>query len=181
MKIHIETERLIIRSFKNSDYKKVAEACNEPDLAKMTLGIPIPYTEQNAKDWIAKVKVNEKEGISYELAVCFKDKPNHVIGSVAIIDIKKRAQRGEIGYWINKNFWGQGIATEAAKAIINFGFNTLNLHSIIARHFEHNPASGRVMQKCGMRYAGMLREHESRFDTFFNVVYYDLLKSEFTY
>ena len=172
MKVLIETERLVIRSFKDSDYKKVYEACNDPELAKMTLGIPIPYTKQNAKDWIAKVKD------VYECAICFKDNLNCVIGCVSLVNLSERAQRGELGYWINQKYWGQGIATEAAKAMIKYGFETLNLNSIIARHFQHNPASGRVMQKCGMKYAGILREHERRFDTFYNVVYYDILKSE---
>ena len=62
--------------------------------------------------------------------------------------------------------------------MIKFGFETLGLHSIIARHFDINPASGRVMEKCGMKYVGLMRDHEVRFDQYYNVCYYEITEGD---
>ena len=172
----IETDRLILRPFKKTDYKKVYEICSDYELVKTTLNIPYPYTEQFAKDFIDCCKQSLKEKKIYELAVCFKDNENTVVGCIKLCP--ERAKRAEIGYWIDRKFWGQGIATEAAKAIINFGFENLKLNSIYARHFDMNPASGKVMKKCGMKYVGIMRQHESRFDKFYDVIYYDILADD---
>ena len=174
----IETERLIIRRFKPEDYKDVYECCNDYDMVKTTLGLPWPYTEDMAKAWISKQPAREENGESYEFAICFKDNPNKVIGCVSLMDINPRAKRAEMGYWVGKKHWKQGVATEAAKAMLNFGFKKLGMHSIIARYFDINPASGRVMEKCGMTYVGTMREHEFRFDTYYNVGYYEMLESD---
>ena len=174
----IETERLIIRQFVIEDANDVYECCNDFEVAKTTLGLPWPYTVEIAKSWIEKHPQREKLGVSYEFAICFKEEPNKVIGSVSLMDINPIAKRAEMGYWVARKYWKQGIATEAAKAMINFGFDNLGLHSIFARYFDINPASGRVMQKCGMTYVGTIRDHEFRFDKFYNVGYYEMLSTD---
>ena len=174
----IETERLVIRRFRPEDYKDVYECCNDYDMVKTTLGMPWPYTEEMAKGWISKQPAREQGGISYEFAICFKDNPNKVIGCVSLMSINTTAKRGELGYWVGKKYWKQGIATEAAKVMLDFGFKKLGLHSIIARYFDINPASGRVMEKCGMTYVGTIRDHEFRFDKYYNVGYYEMIESD---
>ncbi len=174
----IETERLIIRQFVYEDYKRVAEVCSDYEIAKMTLGIPVPYTEDDAKNFIQSRIELEKEGKSYEYAVCFKENPNVVVGCVGVVGISEKSKKAELGYWVDRNHWGKGIATEATKAMIKFAFNDLKLNSLFARHYEINPASGRVMQKCSMRLVGTLRQFEYRLGDLHNVVYYDLLASD---
>ena len=174
----IETKRLIIRRLAPKDANDVYKACNDFEMVKTTLGLPWPYTKERAKSWIVKVQEREKEGTSYEYAICFKENPNKVIGCVSLMDINPRAKRAEMGYWVAREFWKQGIATEAAKAMLNFGFEKLGLHSIIARYFDINPASGRVMEKSGMKYVGTIRDHEFRFDKYYNVGYYEMLKTD---
>ena len=173
-----ETERLIIRRFTSEDAKDVYECCNDFEVVKTTLGMPWPYTEEMAESWISKQPKREESGLSYEFAICFKENPDKIIGCVSLMDINSRAKRGEMGYWVARKYWKQGIATEAAKVMLNFGFNKLGLHSIIARYFDINPASGRVMEKCGMTYVGTIREHEYRFDTYYNVGYYEMLATD---
>ena len=173
-----ETERLMIRRFKIEDAHDVYESCNDYEVAKTTLGIPFPYTLEMAESWITKLSQREEEGTSYEFAICFKENPNKIIGCIALTDVNPKAKRAEMGYWINRSYWGQGIATEAAKCMINFGFNKIGLHSIIARYFDINPASGRVMQKSGMTYVGTIRDHEFRFDKYYNVGYYEILSTD---
>lgn len=101
-----------------------------------------------------------------------------MLGCVSLVGINNISKRAEIGYWVAKSCWNTGIATEAAKAIIEFGFKTLKLHSLFARHFSKNLASGRVMQKCGMRYIGKMLESEFRFDEFHDVDYYEILNED---
>ena len=176
----IETERLIIRPFTLKDAHDVYECCNDYEVVKTTLGMPWPYTEDMAKGWINNQKQRASEGSSYELAICFKDNPDKVIGCVSLLNIDKNAQRGEIGYWVGRKYWKQGIATEATKGMIEFAFKKIKLHSVIARYFEINPASARVMQKCGMTYVGRFRQHEIRFDEYMNVGYYEMIETDLT-
>lgn len=172
------TERLIIRPYKKADYKRVFEICNDYEFVKTTLGIPYPYTIDMAKTYIERTNQALKEKRYYELAICFKDDEKTVIGCVQLVAITERAKRAEIGFWVDRKLWGKGIATEAAKAMLDFAFEELKLNSVYARHFDINPASGKVMQKCGMKYAGVLRQNEFRFDKYYDVVYYDVLAEE---
>ena len=174
----IETERLIIRRFMPEDANDIYEACNDYEMVKTTLGLPWPYTKQMAEGWIPKLSQREKEGTSYEYAICFKDNPNKIIGCIALIDVNSVAKRAEMGYWVARKHWKKGIATEAAKAMLKFGFEKLGLHSIFARYFDINPASGRVMEKSGMTYVGTIRDHEFRFDKFYNIGYYEILEKD---
>jgi len=175
-----ETERLIIRRFTVEDIDDVYNCCNDFEVVKTTLGLPWPYTKEIAKNWICKLLEKEESGISYEFAICFKENPSKVIGCVSLMDINLRAKRAEMGYWVARKYWRQGIATEAAEVMIKFGFKQLGLHSIIARYFDINPASGKVMQKCGMKFVGIIRDHEFRFDKYYNVGYYEMLESDKT-
>ena len=174
----ITTERLIIRPLEDDDYIRVYECCNDYDVVRMTLAMPWPYTEECAKSWIASTLENFKNGKSYEFGICLKDKPKSVVGCVSLVLGKGDAKKAELGYWVDKKLWGNGIATEATKALINYGFNDLGLNSIFARHYDINPASGRVMTKVGMRYVGRMRQHECRFGEYHDVEYYDLLNTD---
>ena len=174
----IETKRLIIRPFVPTDAKRVYECCNDYEVVKTTLGIPWPYSEKMAESWIGRKAEEAKNGSSYEYAICLKEDVNNIVGCISLMGTDSAAKKAELGYWLERKLWGQGIATEAAKAMIEFGFNKLGLNSIYARFFDINPASGRVMEKCGMTYAGMLRKHEFRFDQYYNIKFYETLKED---
>ena len=175
----IETERLIIRPFVESDYKRIYEVCNDFEVAKTTLSLPIPYTEEDAKSFITYTLNSAKENNYHEYGICFKDDPNNIIGCIGLCSISSRSLKAELGYWIDRNHWKKGIASEAAKAIINFAFKELKLHSVFARHFDMNPASGKVMQKIGMTYVGKMREHEQRLGKYYDVIYYETIASDY--
>lgn len=84
----------------------------------------------------------------------------------------------ELGYWIGKPYWGRGYCTEAARAIVRYGFDDLHLHRIHSSHFASNPASGRVMQKIGMTREGCLRQHIRKWGQWEDVVLYGILRSQ---
>jgi [ribosomal protein S5]-alanine N-acetyltransferase len=84
----------------------------------------------------------------------------------------------EIGYWIGVDFWNKGYATQAARAICEFGFRVVGLHRMFAHHMANNPASGRVMQKIGMRHEGLLRGHVKKGEAYRDVHVYGVLREE---
>ncbi|HEY0008726.1 MAG TPA: GNAT family protein [Tepidisphaeraceae bacterium] len=91
----------------------------------------------------------------------------------------KPHRRAELGYWIGVPHWGRGYCTEAAVAVVEFGFNQLGLRKVTCRHLACNPASGRVMAKAGMVREGVLREEALKDGEFHDLVVYGLLASEF--
>jgi RimJ/RimL family protein N-acetyltransferase len=102
-----------------------------------------------------------------------------LVGAVGLA-LKPEHAAAELGYWIAVPEWGKGYATEAAAALCGHAFATLGIHRIQARHLLRNPASGRVMQKLGMRQEGVLRDAMRKWDRFEDVVLYAVLVPEWT-
>ncbi len=100
-----------------------------------------------------------------------------VVGAVGL-HLVPRHMRAELGYWIGVPYWNRGFATEAAAAMLGFGFAELGLHRIVARHFPRNPASGRVLQKLGMIREGTQRDHVVRWDQLEDLECYAILEDE---
>ena len=101
-----------------------------------------------------------------------------VVGDAGIDPVgnrEKNRHRADFGISVLKEHWGKGIGTEACKAVIDFGFQVLDLHKIYARHFVSNPASGRVMQKSGMEYEGTQKSHDYKDGRYEDVASYGIL------
>ena len=92
--------------------------------------------------------------------------------------IESDHRRAELGYWIGVPYWGDGYATEASRALVDYGFGTLGLHRIFASHFANNPASARVLRKIGMRHEGSLRAHVLKWGEFLNLEMYGMVVSD---
>lgn len=171
--MQIVTERLLLRPFVLDDAPAVQRLASAYEIAENTLLIPHPYPEGAAAAWISKQPTSPD---NHTFAITLRD-GGDVIGAIGL-----RAEpdhgRGEIGYWIGLPYWNRGYVTEAARAVIGFGFESLGLHRIWAMHFTRNPASGRIMQKVGMKYEGRLREHEKKWDVFVDCEVYGILDSE---
>jgi RimJ/RimL family protein N-acetyltransferase len=99
------------------------------------------------------------------------------VGAVGLTIVKVHAF-AELGYWVAVPYWNRGYCTEAARAVVTFGFDVLGLHRIQARHLTRNPPSGRVMQKIGMRQEGVHRDAIRKWDCFENVAFYGILACE---
>ena len=172
----LETPRLLLRPFHASDIPDIVQLLQDPDIAKTTLNIPYPYSEEDARAWLDIQEKERKTGTGYTFAILRKE-DQRLIGA---IDIRPDLHnwRAEIGYWIGKPFWGRGYATEAAQAIIRFGFEELSLNRIYATHFADNPASGRVMQKVGMVYEGTMRQYTFKNHRFQDHALYAILRED---
>ena len=146
------TDRLHLRPFSLSDAAHVQALAGERAIAETTLLIPPPYGDGVAETWIATHQPQFRDGRLVNYAITLRP-DGHLIGAVGLVIVRVH-DRAELGYWIGTRWWNRGFATEAARAIIRYGFDDLGLHRIEAEHFARNPASGRVMLKCGMRYEG---------------------------
>ncbi|MBQ7455814.1 MAG: GNAT family N-acetyltransferase, partial [Clostridia bacterium] len=101
-----------------------------------------------------------------------------VIGTIGFMWINCDHRSGEVGYSLARDCWNQGLCTEALAAVLRFGFDTLGLHRIEAQHEVDNPASGRVMEKCGMRLEGTLRGRVFNKGRFSDVRLYAILRTD---
>lgn len=155
----LETERLLLREFEESDWEAVHEYGSDPEVVKyLSWG---PNTEQETRDFVARQIGSQREEPRkrYGFAVVLKAQ-NQLIGSVELTVLSPGNREGWIGYCFTRRFWGKGYATEAARTIIAFGFKELGLHRIFATCDVENVASARVLEKIGMRRESHLREHK---------------------
>ena len=168
----LQTVRLILRPFNLSDAPEVQRLAGHRDVAAKTLLIPHPYPDGAAEEWIATHPAALERGESMVFAIVLKE-TGALCGAMGL-ELKAQHQRAEIGYWIGTEYWGMGICTEAGMAVLKRGFETLGLHRIYAGHFGSNPASGRVLQKLGMKYEGVLRHHYLKWGQFEDAVMYGI-------
>lgn len=147
----IDTDRLVLRPFLESDSLDVQRLAGHELVARTTANIPHPYPDGAAEEWIAGHATRWDNGTMATFAVTLRDN-SELLGATSLMDIDETS--AELGYWIGVPFWGQGYCTEAAAAICDFGLSALGLERLYAQHLEHNPASGRVLLKCGFEPVG---------------------------
>ena len=143
----LETERLILRAPRLGDAKAVAKLANDRRIAENTARIPHPYQLADAKDFIAAVNQTDDEIV---FLITLADAT--VVGACGIARLD--GQNPEIGYWIGVCHWGQGYATEAARAVIDHTFSHLEHNALQSSARVTNPASRRVLEKCGFQWTG---------------------------
>ena len=102
-----------------------------------------------------------------------------IIGTIGFMWIQSDNAAAEVGYSLNRDFWGNGIMTEALRAVIAHGFGSMNLNRIEAQHETTNPASGAVMRKCGMIREGLLRQRLYNKGRYVDVELYSILKKDY--
>ncbi|HEX8408995.1 MAG TPA: GNAT family N-acetyltransferase [Thermoanaerobaculia bacterium] len=168
----LKTERLTLRPFTQADAPAVQRLCGAYEVALNTLMIPHPYPDGAAEQWIAKHAEDFAENRNHHFAV----DDGELAGAMGLM--MKGDGIAEIGYWIAVPAWNRGYATEAARAVVRYGFEECGLHRIFAGHFTRNPASGKVMEKLGMQYEGTLRHHAFKWGEYLDVAFYGLLRDE---
>ncbi|WP_413990543.1 GNAT family N-acetyltransferase [Labrys okinawensis] len=154
--IEIETERLILRSPRFADVPAMAALANDPAVALMTGRLPFPYGESDALDFVHFQAEARQAGKELAFAIECKTSGDF-LGCVGLRFPKR--DNAEIGYWLGQRHWGQGLATEAARALIDHGFSTLGIAAVTGECRVINEASRRVMEKCGLRYVNSGLRH----------------------
>jgi ribosomal-protein-alanine N-acetyltransferase len=175
----IKTTRLVLRPFTEADAAALVPAAGAFEIADMTLTIPHPYSIEDARKWIGTMPEGFEKGRSFPMAITIGSGQGELVGAIGL-EVSLPHARAELGYWIAVPHWGKGYATEAGWAMLMFAFETLNLQRVTAHHFARNPASGRILQKIGMKHEGMLRQHIKKWDHFEDCVMYGVLRDEFS-
>jgi [ribosomal protein S5]-alanine N-acetyltransferase len=173
----LETDRFILRPFKLADAQNVQRLAGAWEIADTTLNIPHPYEDGMAEQWIASLQPRYEDGSHFTVAITLKQ-GGALLGAMSLMSINAAFARAELGYWVGKPYWGQGVATETARELLRYGFEKLHLNRIFAFHITRNPASGRVMQKTGMLYEGRLRQHVRKWGKFEDLEVYGILRSD---
>lgn len=169
----LKTKRLLMRKFKLSDASRIQELAGSRSVAQSTLMIPHPYEDGMAEAWIDTHQSEFESKKSLVLALC-DIRAGDLIGAMGL-RIKMEFNHAELGYWIGEPFWGNGYATEAAKAILAYGFTVLGLNKIHAHHMTDNAASGKVMQKIGMAFEGRMKQHVIKWGEYKDLDVYGIL------
>lgn len=152
----LATPRLRLRPFRASDVPEIVRLAGHAEIAATTLYIPHPYDRDDAETWLSRHGPSAADGTGFTFAVT--DREDRLVGAVGLA-LAPRHRRAELGYWIGVEHWGRGFATEAGAAVLEFGFGTLGLNRIEAHCFVGNGASARVLEKLGMHFEGVLRQH----------------------
>jgi RimJ/RimL family protein N-acetyltransferase len=172
----LASDRLILRAFSLTDAKQVQQLAGDFKIADTTGHMPHPYLDGMAEEWIAAQEEDFHQSTGATFAITTRES-GELVGAIGLT-IQMHNRRAELGYWLGVEFWNRGYASEAARRIIEYAFEELDLNRVYASHFPRNPASGRVMQNAGMTYEGTLREHFVRWTEPEDLVYYGILRRE---
>ena len=175
--MELTTERLLLREFNHSDWPEVLAYQSDPRYLRYYV-----WTERTPEEVQAFVQMfidqqAEQPRTKFQLAVSLKSS-GRLIGNCGIRMESPDTHQADIGYEFSPHHWRRGYATEAARAMVNFGFTELKLHRIWSWCIADNLGSARVLEKIGMRLEGRLRENEYYKGRYWDTLMYGMLKSE---
>ena len=174
----IETDRLILRRYVIEDADAVYKNwASDSEVTKFLTWQPHSSVEVSRgiiENWLKEYS-DEKY---YQWAIVLKDNGNEPIGDISVVHMKEDISMVHIGYCLGRAWWRRGIMSEALKAVTDFMFDTVEVNRVESRHDPMNPNSGKVMQKCGMKYEGTLRSADRNNQGICDACYYALLRSE---
>ena len=173
----LRSERLLLSELRVSDIPQIVTYANNLKVTRYTKNIPFPYTEKDAVFWLNLANGGIADGSKYVWAIR-NPVTKAFMGGIGL-HVSAAHQHAELGYWIAEPFWGQGFMSEAVGAVIKFGFEAVGLARICAHYISINTASGRVMEKNGMKLEGTLRQHMFRGGELHDIKYYGILREEY--
>jgi ribosomal-protein-alanine N-acetyltransferase len=173
----LTTEHLLLREFEEDDWRPMLEYQSSANYLRYNpwwhrTEIDVRSFIHIFMDWSCEVPRKK-----FQFAVVLRD-DHRMIGNCGLRMQTAHARVGEIGYEIDDRYWGNGYATEAARALLTFGFEQVHLHRIWAYCVAENTASGRVLTKIGMNYEGRQRESEWMKNRWWDTLHYAILDYE---
>lgn len=180
--VRLESERLILRRFCADDMDQIFKNCwSDYEVWKWTNYAPMSCVEdvRDAADMFTEKWLGAYESPKrYSWAIQLKS-TNEVVGRLFGMHPDDSIGQIELAYEIGRKWWNQGLMTEAARTVIDFFFKEVGCNRVYAYHASENPASGKVMQKCGMVYEGTLRQGGKCNLGVIDMVYYSILAEEY--
>ena len=152
----IETRRLTLRSPEDRDLPRITQLAADWDIARMTLRMPFPYSIDHARTFLTRTASQDRKRDNTFVIELDGE------GAVGVMGFFHDADPyPEMGYWIGRPYWGRGLATEAAEGALRWASKSWKKRIVAAGHFTDNPASGRVLTKCGFLYTGEVKRQHS--------------------
>lgn len=170
----LETDRLLLRPSRLEDAERVSELLSDRSIPDTAMHIPHPCPISVVEAWISKHAKKYSDGVSLDFYVQLKSLDG-VIGAVHL-DFDSVNDSAELGYWIGKPYWNQGYATEAVKAVLTYAHEQKKVRKIFAYYLCRNLASRRVLEKCGLKAEGILRQHVKKWGQYEDIQYYALIR-----
>jgi ribosomal-protein-alanine N-acetyltransferase len=149
----ITTERLRLRPFTMADDSAIFAMCSDPELCRF-VRFDAHRTIRETREFLELVQEHYRRGEPFAWAIVLAAE-DRVIGSCGFVAHQQNS--AEIGYWLGRDYWGNGYAAEAALALVQFGFEQMGLERIVAKCFPDNRAGQRVIEKLGLKYEGVDR------------------------
>lgn len=175
--VSIQTSRLLLRPFDKSDAPALQQLAGNIAIADTMISIPHPYSLHHAISWLDTHRQDFQQGLAVRFAIS-RLSQGMLVGAVELRDLDNEHSQAELSFWLGKDWWGYGYSTEAAAPVVRFGFETLGLNRIYAHHMVRNPASGRVLQKLGMRLEGLMRQRVRKWGQFEDVMLYAIQRDD---
>ena len=156
----LETERLILRDIEAGDEASIIEGLNNLNVTQFMLGVPFPYGEEHAKGLVksslAAQSVDPREDYNFRILI----KPGtDISGGVRLSRVNREKGMATLGYWMAESHWGKGYASEAARKMLDFGFNDIGLKNIQAHVTADNVGSNKMLEKLGFELESVLKRH----------------------
>lgn len=174
----IETPRLQLRDFREADVEAVHAYASLDEVARFMIWGPNTLAQSRAAIDGFIEDQRAKPRVVFDLAIVLKPK-KHVIGGAGLRIVDWESRTGDLGYVLHPDYWGHGLAEEAARALLEAGFLELGLRRIVASCDQRNRASARVMEKLGMRREGAFRQSRLIQDHWRDEYLYAILAEEF--
>ncbi|MFK7994845.1 MAG: GNAT family N-acetyltransferase [Granulosicoccus sp.] len=173
MQPSLKTDNLVLRPIEQRDALRIQLLAGAAQIAEVTENIPHPYEDGMAESWIETLTPGWENRDCATFAICLSGCTD-LLGCCGLQLLMKH-KRASLGYWIGLDYWSNGHCTEAASAVIKFGFEHLALHRIEATHLSKNPASGAVMRKIGMSHEATMVDYVINNGRFENMELYSIL------
>ncbi|MEO2211446.1 GNAT family protein [Paenibacillus amylolyticus] len=172
----IQTERFILRSAEARDSQELLELYSDEAVVQYMPFTPFESVEdaQGEMNWYAKI-FKEHTGLRWMIE---DRETGKVIGTCGFLNYEDIHNRAEIGYDLRSSFWGRGVMTEVARAVLHFGFTNMQLNKIEAKVEPENEASIRLLHKLDFQQEGVLRQHEFEKGRYIDLAVFSKLRSE---
>jgi len=172
------TERLILRRFEASDVEIAYKNWTSDREVTKYLTWKAHNSASETQDVISSWINNYNKENFYQWAIELKE-IDEVIGTISVVNMNEKVNKVHIGYAIGRKFWNRGIVTEAFKRIIKFLFEEVEVNRIESQFDPNNPASGKVMENCGLKFEGILRDYDYNNQGVVDASMHAILKNEY--
>ena len=173
----LETDRLVLRQITEGDLPELHQLRSNQQAMEF-LSRPRTTCEQDARDLLHELEVSQVGGTGVTWCMSLQQESTKLIGIVGLYRISKANHRGEVGYTLMPEHWGQGLMSEATQRLLGYTFDQLGFHSLEAHTDPRNENSKRLLERNGFRFVGMFRDCLLFEGSYVSSDVYELLKSD---